>query len=417
MNRALFSGVSGLRAFQTWLEGISNNVANVNTPGFKSSRPEFGDMLSQLIRAGTDPDAGGNSEPSQLGLGVRIIGMTNNFTQGSLLTTNRLGDVAIQGDGFFIVSRAGQTLYTRAGSLRFDANGNLADATGALVQGYLAVDGVVQEGTELSNLTVDPNSTIPATPTENIVLGGRLPASAAIGEQFSSQTTVFDSLGVPHQMEFRWTKTADNTWDQELWDTGQNPAVQLTPNTTSLQFDPATGALTSPTAASLPAYAFTPTGGAAAQTITVSFGNGLEGNPLTQFDGPMTAGVFSKDGSVAGSLRALAIGDNGDLIATFSNGEIRVAGRIATATFANPGGLERMGDNHWRSSPGSGDPLEGSPGTGARGSLVPGALEGSNVDLSQEFTNLIIAQRGFQANTRVVATSDEMLAELIQIKR
>ena len=152
-------------------------------------------------------------------------------------------------------------------------------------------------------------------------------------------------------------------------------------------------------------------------SFTSLFGATDAGSPLQQFDGTMSAAVLDRDGSVAGSLRALAIGDNGDIMATFSNGEIRVVGRIATAAFANPGGLERTGENHWRATPGSGIPLIGSPGTAGRGSLAPGSLEGSNVDLSNEFTNLIIAQRGFQANTKVVQTSDDVLSELIQLKR
>lgn len=412
MNRALFSGVSGLRAFQTWLEVISNNVANVNTPGFKSSRAEFADVLAQLLRAGTDPDSGGISEPSQLGLGTRIVGMTTNFSQGSLLTTGRLGDVAIQGDGFFIVRSGEQAMYSRAGAFRFDANGNLSDPSGSLVQGWTPdANGVIQPGGATGNLNVDPNTTIPAVATTEITLGGRLPAGATDGTIVSAQTTVYDSLGNPHQLEIRWTKTSTaNQWTQGLYDATN---TQIGANTT-LGFDQATGELTTPTTA--PTYNFAPTG-AAAQTITTEFGTPGVGNPLSQFGGASTAAVIERNGSVAGSLRALAIGDSGDLIATFSNGEIRVVGRIATATFANPGGLERVGDNHWRATPGSGVPITGSPGTAGRGTLAPGSLEGSNVDLSQEFTNLIIAQRGFQANTRVVSTSDEMLAELIQIKR
>lgn len=413
MNRALFSGVSGLRSFQTWLEVISNNVANVNTTGFKSSRAEFSDVLSQLIRAGTDPEAGGSSEPSQLGLGVRITGMTTNFAQGSLYTTGRLGDVAIQGDGFFIVRQGESTLYARAGSFRFDALGRLSDPTGAQVQGWTPdpATGVIATGGAVGDLVVDPNTTIPAVATTEITLGGRLSSSLAVGESTTSQVTVYDSLGTPHQLDIVWTKTAANSWTQEVFDSS---ATALSPATTALTFDPATGTLTTPAAPV--AYTFNPAG-AASQTITVGFGTSGVGNPLTQFDGPSTATVTERNGSVAGSLRALAISDSGDLIATFSNGEIRVVGRIALATFANPGGLEKTGDNHWRATPGSGLPATGSPGTAGRGSLAPGALEGSNVDLSQEFTNLIIAQRGFQANTRVVSTADEILAELMQIKR
>lgn len=412
MNRALFSGVSGLRSFQTWLEVISNNVANVNTTGFKSSRAEFADVLSQLIRAGTDPDAGGASEPAQLGLGVRISGMTTNFSQGSLFTTGRLGDVAIQGDGFFIMRQGEATVYSRAGAFRFDANGRLSDPTGALVQGWIPdATGAIATGGAVQDLVVDPNTTIPAVATTEVTLGGRLPSDAAVGYTVTSQVTVYDSLGTGHQLDIEWTKTAANAWDQVVKD---DTGTALAPATTALTFDPATGELTAPAAAV--AYSFSPAG-AAAQTIDFGFGTPGVGNPLQQFAGPETATVTERNGSVAGSLRALAISDGGDLIATFSNGEIRVVGRIGMATFANPGGLEKTGENHWRATPGSGLAATGSPGTAGRGSLAPGALEGSNVDMSQEFTNLIIAQRGFQANTRVVSTADDILAELMQIKR
>jgi flagellar hook protein FlgE len=415
MNRALFSGVSGLRAFQTWLDVISNNVANVNTPGFKSSRAEFGDVLSQLIRTGTSPDNGGASEPVQLGLGVRVAAMTTNFGQGSLQTTGRLGDVAIQGEGFFVLAQNGTQMYSRAGVFRFDANGNLSDPTGALVQGWMAdpVTGVITDGAATTNLTVDPNSMIPSEPTTEVTMGGRLPAGALVGDTVTTQGTVYDTLGTLHQIEFRFTKTAANQWNQEIW----QGATQLLPAAQVLDFDATTGELLNPLPAALPVYAFTPPGGAAPMTFTVGYGTVGVGNPLSQFDGTMTAAVTDRDGSVAGELRALAIGDTGDLMATFSNGEVRTVGRIATATFGNPGGLEKLGDNHWRATPGAGIPQIGSPGSAARGALAPGTVEGSNVDLSQEFSNLIIAQRGFQANTKIISTSDEMLADLIQIKR
>jgi len=405
------------------MEVISNNVANVNTPGFKGSRSEFSEVLSQMVRPGTRPGEGGASEPNQIGLGVRVSTNTNVMTQGSLLSTGRLGDAAIQGEGMFMVQQGDTTLYTRAGSFRFDADGNLCDPTGALVQGWMAdKNGAISIGGAVTALKVDSNSTISAQSTQNITLGGRLPSDAAVGTVIQSQVTVYDSLGSTHQLEYAWTKTADNTWNQQLLDNGT--ALSTTGGTSSvtLQFDPTSGALLSPAApnAISPAsvtYNYTPAGGAATQAITVDFGAPGAGNPLTQFAGSATAGTTHADGSVAGSLRALAIADSGDIIATFSNGEIRTVGRIAVATFQNPGGLERVGDSHWRSGPASGTATPTFPGQRGAGTLAPGALEGSNVDLAQEFTNLIIAQRGFQANSRVVSTSDEMLQELIQIKR
>ena len=421
MNRALFSGVTGLRAHQQMMEVIGNNVANVNTTGYKAGRAEFADTLSQLIRVGTSPGTRGPNEPSQIGLGVRVIGVGNNFSQGSLQNTGRLGDVAIQGDGWFLLkSTDGLLSYTRAGAFNFGADGYLADITGQRVQGWPvdATTGTPATNGPIGDLQVDAQTTIPAQATQAVRLGGNLPADATVNSVYSSQVSVYDTLGVSHPLNVSWTKDGDNTWHMAVTDPTDpaNPAP-VPPNgggaDVGLTFDASTGKLTTPTTD--PTYTIT-FPGAGPQTITIGFGpNG--GNPLQQFGGANTAEVIERDGSGAGQLRALAIGENGDLIATFSNGVNRVVGRMATALFPNNSGLEKIGDNHWRPSPSSGLPQVGSPGVGAHGQLVAGALEGSNVDLSQEFTNLIIAQRGFQANSKIVTASDELLSDLINIRR
>jgi flagellar hook protein FlgE len=281
MLRSLFSAISGLRANQTMLDVTGNNIANANTAGFKSNNIVFQDTLSQMLTSASAPaGTSGGTNPIQVGLGVSVAGTTTNFTQGAAQTTGRATDLMIQGDGFFMLDRDGESLYTRAGAFSFDSAGNLVSLDGDIVQGYLA----------------DGSGTINA--------GG-----APVG------------LTIPELV------------------------------------DPTSGLVT------------------------------------------------------------YSIGGDGVITGVFDDGSRRALGQVALANFVNPEGLERAGDTAFRASTNSGAAQVGAPGAGRLGALMGGSLEMSNVDLAQEFTNLIIAQRGFQATARVITTSDSVLEELVNIKR
>ncbi|MEO1062731.1 MAG: flagellar hook protein FlgE [Actinomycetota bacterium] len=404
----MFSGVSGLRSHQTMMDVVGNNISNVNTPGFKASQVTFTETLSQILRgpAGSTDDRGGIN-PIQIGLGVKVAGVEGIFTQGASQVTGRTTDLAVQGSGFFVVQSGEDRLFTRNGAFSFDEIGNLANAQGFIVQGWSAdAAGDVDTTQPIDDIVLPIGQVIDPITTTEVELGGNLSADAAISDVATTSINVYDSVGNAHEIVFTMTKTAANTWSAVASVSGTN--YTLTPNTLSFNSD---GTLASPT--SMAFSGFTPPG-AAAMAFTVS----LDGSsPLVQFGGSGTAEAVSQDGQAIGFLRDFAIADDGSIFGQFSNGESKVLGQVATAAFNNPAGLQRQGDSNFIQTTNSGEPLIGAAGTGNRGLLSAGTLEMSNVDLAREFTNLIIAQRGFQANSRVITTSDEMLSELVNLKR
>jgi flagellar hook protein FlgE len=405
MLRSLFSGVSGLRAHQTMMDVVGNNIANVNTAGYKSGQAVFEDTLSQMLRASGAPQNGtGGTNPAQVGLGVHLAGIQTNFAQGASQMTGRSTDLAIQGDGFFVVREGGEDLFTRAGSFSFDANGTLVTPEGAVVRGWMAdSSGNINTNGSLSDIALPLGTLFPPTATQNASIGGNLPTDAAVGDKIVTSIDMYDAKGTSYPVTVTFTKTADDAWDFSA-DTG-DPATNI--GTGSLAFDPANGTLTSPTTVSLTPGLPGPAGG----TVTLDLAK------MSQFGSDNTVAALSQDGAGMGSLQAFTISDTGTLIGVFSNGLKRPLGQIALASFNNPAGLEKVGNSMFRSAVNAGQPQYGVAGTGGRGTLASGTLEMSNVDLAQEFTNLIIAQRGFQANSRVITASDEILQDLVNLKR
>jgi len=390
MLRSLYSGISGLRAHQAMLDVTGNNIANVNTAGYKGSSVQFQDTLSQLTRSGSAAQAAtGGSNAAQVGLGVQVAAISTNFSQGSAQATGRSTDMMISGDGFFITSKGGQQAYTRAGAFDFDSRGRLVSPDGALLQGWPAVNGQVNSGAALGSLRVSKDMVAPATPTSKAGLGGNLPSDAAAGTTLVRDVQVFDATGASRQLSMTFTKTAAG------WDVAAADANGTTASGT-LAF--ANGRLTA--------------GGAlTVGTIAVDMA-AVTGNA-----GSTTISVTSHDGNAAGTLESFAMGTDGTLTGSFTNGESVVIGQVALANFTNPGGLEKTGSSGYRATASSGPATIGAAGQGGFGELTSGYVEMSNVDLSQEFTNLIVAQRGFQANARIITTSDEVLQELTQLKR
>jgi flagellar hook protein FlgE len=390
MLRSLFSGISGLRAHQTMLDVTGNNIANVNTTGFKSSQAQFSDTLSQLVSAAGAAQIGvGGTNPAQIGLGVRTAGISTNFQQGAAQLTNRSTDIMISGDGFFAVRSGSDTLYTRAGSFSFDATGQLVTPEGALVQGWAAdAAGVVDPNGPLSDLRLPIATLMGAAQTTSATVG---PPPTVLNRSIDT----YDASGNAVQLNIAFTRTAAG-WNL-------SGAAGSATGTGTLTFN-ADGTLDT---------SGTPNndGTLAVGGITVDL------TSLTGYAGITSVESVSQDGRAAGTLQSFTIGADGTLLGSFSNGLKQPIGRIALAAFSNPGGLEKAGSSTYRTTVNSGAAQVGSAGSNGRGTLTGGALEMSNVDLSAEFTNLIIAQRGFQANARVITTSDEVLQELVNLKR
>jgi flagellar hook protein FlgE len=400
MLRSLFSGISGLRAHQTMLDVTGNNIANVNTTGYKAGRTQFEDTLSQVLQsAGAPQGANGGTNPAQVGLGVRVASITNDFTTGASQQTGRALDMMITGDGFFVVEKGGEQLYTRAGAFTLDGVGNLVTSNGALVQGWMAdpATGAINANGPLGKITMPVTTTMGATATKTVDFSGNLQADAADGTVLDRSIEVYDSLGTPHSVALKFTKAAGS------WSVQTAVAPGAFGAGTPLTFDPATGRLSG--AGAFPVTV--PPG----QTVTVSLAS------ITGFAELNTIEAKTQDGKGAGTLQSFSMDPNGTLVGSFSNGFKQNVGQIALTSFANAAGLEKAGDSTYRTSANSGAAQIGTAGTAGRGALSGGALEMSNVDLSQEFTNLIIAQRGFQAGSRIITTSDELLQELVNLKR
>ena len=403
MLRSLFSGVSGLKAHQTMLDVAGNNIANVNTTGFKTSQTQFQDTLSQLMSSPSAAQAGvGGTNPAQVGLGVKVAGITTNFQQGAAQLTNRSTDMMISGDGFFTVKNGTEQMYTRAGSFNFDSTGQLVTADGALVQGWAATNGVIDTNGPLVNLQLPIGTLMGAKPTTTATFAGNLPADATAAVAgppvvpatvITKNIDVFDSVGTSRSLAVQFTKTTEG-WNAVASD---KAPLDFTGTATVVTFGK-DGKLTS-------------TSTIEQNGVTIDIGG------ITGFSGVSSVAAASQNGQAAGNLQSFALNSDGTLMGAFTNGLKQAIGQLSIATFTNPTGLEKAGGSMYRTSVNSGAAQVGAAGTGSRGKLAGGALEMSNVDLSSEFTNLIIAQRGFQANARVITTSDQLLEELVNLKR
>ncbi|MCC3276462.1 MULTISPECIES: flagellar hook protein FlgE [unclassified Arthrobacter] len=400
MLRSLYSGISGLRSHQTMLDVTGNNIANVNTSGYKATAVQFQDTLSQLTQGATAPGANnGGSNPAQVGLGVLVSGITTNFTQGSAQSTGRATDLMISGDGYFVTKQGDQTTYTRAGAFDVDASGRLVTTDGKIVQGWTGVDGVINTGGAVGNVTLPEGAISPAKATGNVTMGGNLPSETTAGDAAATppvpagtivrDMTVYNNNGVASVIPLTFTRTAGG------WSVS---APGSTPESANLNFTD--GKQVAGSAASI-------TVGGATVDLT----------GLSSYAGVSTASVTGQDGRAAGTLESFSIAKDGTLIGSFTNGAKQALARIAVATFTNPAGLEKAGNSGFTATVNSGNPVLGGPGDPGMGNAIAGSLEMSNVDLSQEFTNLIVAQRGFQANARIITTSDEVLQELTNLKR
>ena len=542
---SLFAGVSGIRNHQSMLDVIGNNIANVNSIGYKGSRVTFSDTFNQFVRYGTNPtDTSGGTNTFQVGLGMKLNSVDRNWNQGTFERTGITTDLALQGDGLFVLEGNGERFYSRAGAFIFDADGQLVNPqNGAIVQGKVATaDGAIPPGNNLEDIKIDSSLKLPAVATSEIAWGGNLESGSpktrseeyiqigsikdtmAIGEsvseeniifneygdKFTFKTTyektaadtfnltydvldadgaalsptpftavtvpvvfdptstdgamlslngnppaailvedttlnikfnydptdvqqktnktisssvdgsrepniisgtvsIFDSLGEAHTLTIKYTKVDDNSWTWAAEVPADSGTLEGGPGT--ITFDPADGSIAS-ISPNPPTITFQPNGGATQQTINLSMGDSF-----TQNASNSVVSALSQDGSASASLTNISIDLNGYIEGVFTNGDSRRLAQILVATFPNRNALTSVGENMFTISANTGEALIGEPGEGSNTTIQSGALEQSNVDLSEEFTRMIVSQRGFQANSRVITVSDELLQEITNLVR
>lgn len=414
MLRSLLSGISGLRNHQLRMDVIGDNIANVNTVGFKASRVSFRDGFAQVLEAATQAqDTRGGRNASQVGSGVTLGSIDAVFTQGSLEATGRTFDLAIEGSGFFVLGDGSRTYYSRAGDFQLDGSGRLVQAgTGLVVQGVGADAQGLLTGA-VGDLVLPLGEEAAPVATRQIRLSGNLDASAEAGAVRTMSATVYDAAGLTYEVTLTFTSTGNGGWDWTA--TGEGGSL-MPADAGSATFD-GEGVLTDftyPDGAN--GLTLTRPGGGTF-TVEVISGDALGQNPLTGYASPSTATVLGQDGYGSGELTDVSVDANGIITGLYSNGTDRVLGQIALATFANPAGLTRGGGSLYLASSNSGLPAIGFASDSGASSLTSGALEASNVDISQELTDMIITQRGFQASAEVISTSDELLAEVINLLR
>jgi len=524
------------------MDVISNNIANVNTIGYKGSRVTFSDTFNKVIRYGSNPtETGGGTNTFQIGLGMKMNSVDRNWTQGTFEGTGTTTDLALQGKGLFVLENNGERFYSRAGAFIFDAAGRLVNSqNGAIVQGKVANDeGQIPPGNYLEDIIIDSNLRLPAVATTDISWGGNLDSSSSltrselylqtgninsamlVGDSITDSNTIYDENGNAYTFQVTYTKTAADTYDMQYQLLDSSGAAVVGPTTAVVVFDPATGDMLTingaapapigitnatlginfsfdPTAVtqeansnslasnvddnrdptivtgsvtifdslgsahtltlrftktsnnnwnwscSIPAadgtlsgnngtisfnpdgsinaispnppvVTFTPTGGASSQNIVLNLGDNFSG--VTQTSSSSVVSALTQNGSSAASLSNINIDQYGYIVGVFSNGQSRQLAQILLATFPNLNGLISIGDNMFTVSANTGDALIGAPGESTGTTIQSGALEQSNVDLSEEFTRMIVSQRGFQASARIVTVSDTLLQEITNLVR
>ncbi len=546
MMRSLFSGVSGLSNNQLKMDVIGNNIANINTIGFKTSRINFSEELSQLLRVAEQNSSGGTSNAILVGLGVRTGSIERDFSQGILQTTGKITDLGLEGEGFFVLNDGNQNLYTRAGNFHFDGNGRLVTANGASLQGWTAAqDGVISQTASVGDIVLDSTVISPAIATQNVAITGNLDASAAplqeqwtasrsfttggstpavattllsaldqtttplvagdtitidgtnsdgtaitpttytyaVGDsiqdliddintaftasgtialdtsgrlvltdtaygessttltltagagntgvitlpgfintqegfepQTSSSIEVFDSLGIKHTLNVIFTKTENaREWNFAMSTTGDETISEGSTGTITFANDGSLETIFYTGGESQ--LKFDPGNGAGEVSLNLDFENQTGFSGITQFAGTSSVLLPFQDGQAQGALTSFSVQSNGEIRGAFDNGRSRLIGRLAIADINNPEGLLHIGNNIYSTSSTSGLAVLAKAGETIATTVIPGTLEASNVDLAAEFTEMIIAQRAFQANARVITVSDQFLAEVTQLKR
>ena len=403
MGSALWAGISGLNASSKEMDVIANNIANVNTIGYKAGKTYFADVLSQSI-------SGGSSGSMQVGRGVEVTDVATQFSSGSFETTQNATDVAIDGDGFFIVNdNNGASYYTRAGSFHLDNDGNLVDTNGYKVQGYNFSGSSTGSIGDISLTNVQSAPEVSST----FSIGVNLNADTTTGDTYTTTQTVYDSLGEGHNLSVTYTNTGTNTWDFQCALDGVAATSQ---SYSSLSFD-SDGKLVSPTDNSI-------TFAALSNGATIGSGNVVTWDmtsskalTITGYASTSVINSLTNDGYSSGTLKSLSIGSDGKISGYFTNGQTAELGQIVLANFGDTSGLQKVGSNLFAATITSGTAVINVPDASGMGKLSSNSLEMSNTDIATEFINMITAQKSYSANARIITTEDQMLTELINIKR
>jgi flagellar hook protein FlgE len=424
MWQAMLSGVASLKAHQTKMNVIGNNIANINTTGYKGSRVHFQDLMAQTFRAASRPsNALGGVNPMQVGLGVKVGAIDVHTLQGALEMTGRPTDLAIQGNGYFMLTNGRDIIYTRDGAFGLDSSGFLVHrGTGWKVLGWMADAGGRIDTNQPINagsvLQFPVGSQAAVRQTSIVQYTGNLNANALPTATYAATVRVYDALGGAHDVTIIFTNRqtppagtpppgAVSSWEWSATVGGTPVGDFTTGSNTHLYFD-GQGKLVGSTTQQI---TITPTNGAPPFTVE------LDLSQVTSLAAESIVQPVYQDGFPPGTLQEFTIGIDGTIQGVFSNGLSRPMGRIALSLFANPAGLFRLGNNMWRMTDNSGLPQVGAPTTGGLGEINAGYLEQSNVDLGSEFADMIVTQRGFQANTRIVSVVDELLADVVNMKR
>jgi flagellar hook protein FlgE len=409
--------LSGLTADSDALDVVGNNLANLNTTGYKNNDVSFYDLLQQSIAGGSTQIGGGVSAPQT----ERV------FSQGSIQATGNNYDAAIDGNGFFVVQDPnGQTLYTRAGNFSLDANGNIVTATGQFVQGWTAENGVLNTSGPVGTITIPSNALQTPSATQNMSLSLNLNAAGVVNQpsgSFSTSIQVFDSLGVSHDLTVSFTEASPGNWTYNVDIPGQDltSGTAGTPSnvaTGTLTFD-ANGNLTSPTApAQVPISITGLSDGASDMTVNWNLATQAgNGTPLiTQYAATSAVSASTQDGVPASQVTQVSIANGGAITAQFSNGNQVVIGQLALASVSNPDSLISVGQNNYEVGAGTATPVVGVPGTGTLGQVDGGSLETSTVDIATQFTNLIVYQNSYEANSKVISTVDQITQNLLNLQ-
>lgn len=405
--------LSGLGAAEEQLRSVSNNLSNLNTDGFKDQYLQFADVFAQTGAVN------GAGDPMQTGLGVQQAATVSNFSDGNINSTGIASNMALSGQGFFVVKNtAGVESYTRAGDFSSNNAGYLTTPEGDLLMGYPAVNGVVNTSAALQPINVGTGFTTPAVATGNIQVTANLSSDTAVGGAGPISTlAVYDSLGAQHQLSISYTKSAANTWNYTVTIPSADVTAGATGTTVvgsgTLNFD-SNGNLNSispVTPITIPNFA---DGATASQAISGPFGSSGSYS-ITQTAAANATSATSQDGYASGTLQSYSVQSDGTVEGTFSSGKTLALGQVAIASFANDQGLSALPGNKFQMTVASGYPVIGAPGTGGRATVTGGAVEQSNVDIAKEFSNLIVAQQAYSANAKSITTFNQVTQATLQM--
>jgi flagellar hook protein FlgE len=403
--------ITGLQANAAALDTIGNNLANLNTTAYKDQSTAFEDLFYQQV------GVSGAGDPLLQGVGTKVSSTATSFAQGSLSSTSNATDMALKGDGFFLVEDGNQTELTRAGNFQVSSDGNLTTVDGDAVLGYPSVDGVINQNATLTGITLPVGTNQAAKATSNVTASVNLDSTTTVGgPAFGTSMQVYDSLGNTHTLGVSYSKTGANTWTYSIALPAGDATGTPTNVTGSLTFD-SSGKLVSP-AGNIQNITFPGlSDGAADLNVNLNLYDATGSPVITQLATTSTATVTNQDGYAPGSYQGFTVDASGIVSATFSNGHTAQVGQVAVGTVVNEQGLLRVGGNNYETTSGSGAVTVGAAGSGGRGSIQDESLEQSNVDISTEFANLIVAQRAFEANSKTVTTFDTVTQDTIGMIR